>query len=154
MVMNNGIIIREYKPEDYLAISRRKLDMMTYLNFPDPVAISQNLGKGPAFTGTSNGDIIACAGVLIFWKGVGEGWAVTSPLVEKYKLTFAKVIHEKLTEIIKNYSLERVQTVVDAEHKISQEWLKRMGFGNETPDGMRKYIGGRTYYRFSLVKGD
>lgn len=143
------IEIRKYQPEDFLTIKRRDFDALAFMHFPNPKAIASRLAKGPAFT-MLNGNIIACAGVLPLWKGSGEGWAVTSPLVEKYPVTFAKSVFLKITEIIEEMQLIRLQTVVDAEHTVSQNWLKRMGFKDEGL--MRKYLGGRDFYRYAWIR--
>lgn len=143
------IEVREYRPEDYMIIKRRDFDSFTFMSFPDPKAIALKLTKGMSYTIT-NGDVVACGGVLPLWKGVGEGWAVTSPLVEKYPLFFAKSVWEKTTEIIEKLQLVRLQTLVDAEHTISQKWLERMGFTNEGL--MRKYLGGRDFFRYAWIR--
>ena len=148
----NDIEIRDYKPEDYIRIQRREFDDKVFSFLPNPEISAHNLAKGPAFTGLFEGEIIACGGVLPFWKGMGEAWLVTSPLVEKFKLSLAKSVHDKLEEIIKKMKLERVQTLVDGEHITGQKFIERLGFINETPNGMRKYLGGRTYYRYALIK--
>jgi len=144
------IEIRPYEPDDYLKIQRRHFDSLTFMNFPNPRLIASHLAKGPAFTGIAPEGIIACGGILPLWKGVGEAWVVTSELVNLYPLTFAKVIWRKLGELIENNHFERVQTTVDKEHIVSQKWVERMGFQNEGL--MRKFLGGRDFYRYSFIK--
>ena len=144
------IEIREYIPDDYLKVNRRHFDSLTVMHFPNPKLVAINLSKGPAFTGVANGEIIACGGILPLWKGVGEAWVVSSELVSLYPITFAKVIWRKLKSIIEELELERVQTTVDVEHKVSQKWLERMNFENEGL--MRKFLGGRDYYRYAWIK--
>ena len=146
------VTIRPYQPEDYLAITRREFDEITFKNRSNPDATARELAKGMAFTGVNEGGIIACGGVLPIWKGVGEAWAVTSPLVQKYPLVFAKTMRSKLIEIIIANSFERVQTIVDAEFRVSQRWLERMGFKYEGE--MEKYISGRTYLRYAWIRRD
>lgn len=143
------IELRDYKPEDFMIIKRREFDALSFMKFPNPKLISLRLTKGPAFTIT-NGNIIACGGVLPLWKGVGEGWMVTSPLVEKYPILFAKTAWAKITEIIENLQLVRLQTVVHSEHIVSQKWLQRMGFTNEGL--MRKYLGDIDYFRYAWIR--
>lgn len=150
----NEIEIREYKPTDYIRIHRREFDAKIFAILPNPAVSAYNLSRGPAFTAISNGDIIACGGVVPFWKGVGEAWLITSDLTEKFKIFFAKTVHNKLEEIIKLMDFKRVQALIDSEHLIGQRFIERLGFKNETPEGMKKYIGGRTFYRYSLVKED
>jgi hypothetical protein len=146
--------IREYRPTDYIRINRREFDKKIFSNIPNPMVAAYNLARGPSFTGVYEGEIVGCGGVILFWKGVGEAWLITSPLVDKFRLTFAKTIHRKLEELIKSLDLERVQAIVDAEFKTGQKFIERMGFINETPSGMKKYIGGRTFYRYALIKGN
>lgn len=144
------IELRLYRPDDYFRINRRKFDLLTFLNFPNPKNISETLAKGPAFTGLIDEEILACGGIIPFWKGVGEAWVVTSHFVCEYPLFFAKTIWRKLNGLIILMNLERIQTVVDAENIVSRKWVERMGFVNEGP--MRKYIGGRTYIRYAWIK--
>ena len=144
------IEIRQYIPGDYMRIMRRRFDMVTFLNFPDPYEVAVNLSKGPAFTGANSDEIIACGGIIPLWKGVGEAWVVTSPLVEKYPFTFAKIIWRRLRALTDIMDLTRVQTTVDAGHEVSIKWLERMGFVNEGE--MKRYIGGRDFYRYALIK--
>jgi hypothetical protein len=143
------IEIREYKPEDYMIIQRRHFDSLTFLNFPNAELVAKNLLKGQAYTIT-NGVPIACGGILPLWAGVGEGWVVTSPLVEKYPVIFAKTVWRATVELIESMDLDRIQTVVDVEHTVSHKWVERMGFKNEGL--MRKYLGGRDFYRYALIR--
>ena len=145
------IEVRQYVPDDYITVNRRYFDSLTIMHFPNPRSVANNLARGPAFTGLADGEIIACGGILPLWKGVGEAWVVSSELVSLYPITFAKVIWRKMKAIIEELELERVQTTVDAEHKVSQRWLERMNFKNEGV--MRKFLGGRDYYRFAWIKG-
>jgi len=144
------IVIRPYIPEDYMKIQRRHFDSLTFMNFPNPKLIGENLARGPAFTGVAPEGIVASGGILPLWKGVGEAWVVSSELVNFYPLTFAKVIWRKLKELIENNHFERVQTTVDKDHLVSQKWVERMNFEKEGL--MRKFLGGRDYYRYALIK--
>ena len=143
------IELRKYQPEDYMTIQRRHFDSLTFLNFPDPRAIAMNLARGPAYTLT-NGEIIGCGGILPLWKGVGEAWVISSPQVEKHPIAFARTIWRKLFELIDSMGLERVQSLVDAEHKVSMVWVERMGFKQEGL--MRKYMDGRDFIRYAWVR--
>jgi hypothetical protein len=145
------IEIRQYVPSDYLRISRRAFDLTTFIGFVDPYSVAENLMKGPAFTGECNGDIIACGGIIPLWKGVGEAWVVTSELVEKFRFTFAKVVWRNLRVQIDAMELDRVQTVIHKDHKVSIKWAERMGFVSEGL--MRKYISGCDFYRFAWIRG-
>ncbi|GAF67455.1 unnamed protein product [marine sediment metagenome] len=149
MQKDHDIKVREYVANDYMVIHRRHFDSLTFLSFPDPEKIAKNLSTGPAYTIT-NGVPIACGGILPLWEGVGEGWVVTSSLVEKYPIIFAKTVWRSTLELIESMDLDRIQTVVDAEHTVSQIWVERMGFKNEGL--MRKYLGGRDFIRYALIR--
>ena len=144
--------IRKYKPEDYMAIQRREFDLITFLNFPDPREIAENLANGVAFTGIVDGELITCGGIMKVWEGVGEAWIVSASSVDHYPFTFAKIVVRGLRDIIKELKLERVQTTVDSKYLVSQKWLEWMGFVNE--GRMRKYINGRDFFRYALIKED
>lgn len=132
-----------------MRIKRRDFDMLTFLNFPNPRVIARNLLRGMAITGFHNGEILACGGVMPLWKGVGEAWVVTSPLVEKCPFFFMRTVWRRLLTFISIMELERVQTTVDAEHEVSLKWVERMGFKQEGL--MEKYIGGRDFFRYALI---
>ena len=144
------IKVRRYTPDDYMRISRRRFDMITFLNFPNPREVANNLAKSVAFTGLIDEEIVVCGGVLPYWKGVGEAWVVSSTLVERYPIFFAKTVWRRLELIIEIMDLERVQTTIDAEHEVSMRWAERMGFVREGL--MRKYIAGRDFYRYALIR--
>lgn len=143
------IELKQYSPEDYMKIRRRDFDMLTFLNFPNPKTVARNLLKGMAVTGFNSGEIIACGGIVPLWKGVGEAWVVTSPLVKRYPFSFMKVVWKRLIIFMKIMELERVQTTVDAEHEVSLKWIERMGFVNEGL--MKRYVNGRDFYRYALI---
>ena len=144
------LTVRRFRVDDYFAIDRRRFDMLTYLNFPDPQAMAENLHKGPAETIINSRHIIASYGIVPFWKGVGEAWAVTSDLVTEHGVFFAKTVFRGLVRTMDELKLDRVQTSVDVDHLVSRKWVEWMGFRNE--GNMRKYIGGHDYIRYALVR--
>ena len=146
-----GTVVREYIPEDYMRMERRKFDLITFQNFTNPNAVATNLAKGIAFTILADDDVVACGGILPLWNRVGEAWVVTSPLVVNYPVLFAKTVYRKLLAIIEMLNLERVQTTVDVGHEVSLNWVEWMGFEQEGL--MKKYIGGRDFYRYALIRG-
>lgn len=143
------IQIRKYVPQDYLEIQKRNFDALALLEFPDLNAMAWSFTRGPAFT-MVNGDIIACGGVLKLWKGVGEGWLLTSPMIERHRVAFGRAALKTINRLMDELGLERLQTMVDAEHKVSQNWLLWMEF---RPEGkMYKYLGGRDFIRYAKVR--
>jgi hypothetical protein len=143
------IEIRKYVPEDYMTIQKRKFDALALLSFPEPMAMARSFLRGPSFT-MVNGDIIACGGVLKLWKGVGEGWLLTSPLIEQHRMAFGRAAVKTINRLMDEMELERLQTMVDAEHWTSRGWLQWMGFKLE--GRMAKYVGGRDFIRYAKVR--
>jgi len=141
---------RKYVPEDYLKINRRKFDLVTFENFPDVEQVAKNLSRGYGYTGLADGEIVGLGGILPLWKGVGEAWVVSSPLVARYPLFFYRTIYWMLEELMEKMELVRVQTTVHCKHERSIKWVEKMKFKNEGL--MRKYIGGQDYYRYARVE--
>lgn len=144
------ITVRPYRIDDYMNIQRRHFDALTFMNFPKPELVAKKFTKGLGYTIEAPEGLVASGGILPLWKGVGEAWVVTSELVEKYPLVFAKTAWRKLYEMMANMRLERAQTTIHKDHAVSQRWAERMGFENEGL--MKKYLGGQDYYRYALVK--
>jgi hypothetical protein len=88
---------------------------------------------GPAYTALINDRIAFCAGFGILYRGVAEVWAATSPLVERYPILFHSTVKMFLERTINDLKLWRVQVVVEREHRVSRNWLERLGFSAEGP---------------------
>ena len=147
--------LREFRVEDYLEINRRKFEMLTFLQFPDAKEVAKRLAMGPAYTIANSASIIASGGIVPFWKNVGEAWIVSSESLPQHKFYFIKTVLKKLQELGRNY--DRIQTTIDAENVVSMKWAEWIGFECEgdpkTGVGlMRKFIGGRDYWRYALVR--
>lgn len=133
-----------------MTIERRHFDSLAYMQFPQPELVAKKFMEGIAYTIEAPEGLVASGGIIPLWKGVGEAWVITSTLVEKYPVLFAKTVWRKLHEIINTNDIERAQTTIHKDHVVSQRWAERMGFKNEGL--MRKYLGGEDYYRYALVK--
>ena len=105
--------------------------------------------NGPSYTGMIHGEVVGCAGVFIHWPGMGEAWVLSSPLVERFKLSFHRAIKQTLNGIQDNLKLHRIQCVVHADYTRSQKWVERLGFKKEgllnkyAPDKAAYYMYGR-----------
>ncbi len=76
--------IRDYEPQDYLAIQCSVEEMRSRLGQPlARYALFHKLGM--AYTAADpDGQLMACGGLHDLWPGVGELWLVVSPLARKY----------------------------------------------------------------------
>lgn len=127
--------------------------MVTFLSFTDPVALARAMATGPAFTMVEDESpaIIACGGILPLWRAVGELWMVSSPLVEAHGVKFTMAAIRMVEGVMREFEMERVQTSVDVRNEKSIKLLNLLKFKNEGV--MRKYIGGRDFFRYARVEG-
>lgn len=86
---------------------------------------------GPCYTLIVDEQMVASAGMVIHWPGMAELWAITTPLVEDYPLTFHRVVRDGLDKQITEHGLHRVECTVLTNHKVSVKWLTKMGFDIE-----------------------
>ena len=93
--------------------------------------IAQWTGMGLGFTAFVNGRPICAGGVVLLRQGVGEAWALTTPLVEAHRLVVARFAMVGLPAIVKALELHRVQVSVQRCHHASQRLVERLGFTRE-----------------------
>jgi len=106
---------------------------------------------GAGYSVFDNSGLIFCAGVIPYWKGVGEAWILCDVRVKHYirELYFYTELY--LDKIIDRYKLWRVQSSVMADYYAGHRFLERMGFKKEGL--MRKYDWqGKDYYLYARIK--
>jgi L-amino acid N-acyltransferase YncA len=105
---------------------------------------------GPSFTLLVEDKIVGSAGVVLHSEGRGEAWALLSSLFFNYKKTSLKYIKNKLSVIAENYSLRRVQILVDPNNLKALIFAERLGFQQE---GLLRAYGsnGEDYFMFSRI---
>tara|TARA_R100001163_G_scaffold1414_4_gene2270 strand:+ start:957 stop:1394 length:438 start_codon:yes stop_codon:yes gene_type:complete len=124
-----------------LKISLERLQPAHLLEIHNSGAIEGQLGadqvydnwqlykNGDAFVGKSGSKIIAAAGVMDMWPGVGEGWAMLTPdaaglsVVRKFKEMFDLIL------IANNY--HRIQATVRADFVKGIRFAQWLGFESE-----------------------
>ena len=98
-----------------------------------------------------NSKLIFCAGVIPYWKGVGEAWIVCDACVKHYirELYFYTKLY--LDRIVDRYKLHRVQSSVMVDYQPGHRFLERMGFRREGL--MRQYDWqGKDYYLYARIR--
>jgi hypothetical protein len=93
---------------------------------------------GPSFSFYAGDILLACAGIRIFWPGVGEAWLCCSPGIENYKRELIIYARAYLAGMIKNNGLWRVECNVRADFPNAIRLVKKLGFSIE---GKRKQYG-------------
>lgn len=108
---------------------------------------------GPAFTFLYEGAIIACAGVTIYWEGMGEVWLATSKIWPRFSKAAVVWTRDVLDFIQTNYNLRRIQADVAAGDQMACRFIEHYGFVREGL--MRKYdMLGRDTIRYARVRED
>jgi len=105
---------------------------------------------GMSFTGMLNNKPIAAGGVFPLWNGVAEGWVLATEEINKYPITFSKVIKLRCDMLLKNNSIKRFQTSVKADCDVAIRFAKFLGLKEE---GLMKNYGpdGADFYRFARI---
>lgn len=144
------LIVREYQPEDFLNI--KLMDYELHCREGQPVEKWAALKKtlGPAATVVDPaGEIVFCCGVHDMWPGVGEIWAVFSPLAQKYAHTW--IVAKTLLAVgFKDY--RRLQAALDpADCPEAIRFDERLGF---QPEGVLRCYGphGEDRIMYALVR--
>ena len=116
---------------------------LTWLTLqPSQLALSQTLTlahglglkqAGPCSTAMVGMDVVACAGVVEFWEGRAQVWALLS---DQFPL-YVKEIHRAVREFLHSYHVARLECVVDPRHERALRWAKHLGFTFES--AMPKY---------------
>ncbi len=111
----------------------------------DVDAQSKATHLGTAFTGFSEGEIIACAGIIPLWNGVGHAWVTMGANYMNHKNFIHRQVVSYMAKIIAGMELHRVQATVVCDFMPGVLWLERMGFKLEGklvrygPDGSDHY---------------
>lgn len=95
--------------------------------------------------------IIACAGIIELWPGVGEAWALVSALVEKYPLCFHRAIKHGLRNIQNAHHFHRIQLTVKVDSPTNYfNWVHILGFQWE---GLQRMFGPdrNDHYRYARI---
>lgn len=134
-------VIVPFKPGHALAIQRRDADRLATAGVDREEWARRCANAGPAWTMASDGQIVACMGVALFWSGTGEVWAVTSGLVETLRLAFYRMSKQGIAALqdqAGGLRLRRVQATVPVWHQRSRLWVEALGF---QPEGTLRLYG-------------
>jgi hypothetical protein len=81
--------IRDYEPQDFLDIELMDYEKRYREGMPITPWAKLKKYLGPAYTVVdAQGRIVFCTGIHDLWPGVGEIWAVFSPLAREYPYTW------------------------------------------------------------------
>lgn len=128
----NGDVLPFEPRHAYEILDRNVREQDTQLSsYPDWDEHVRRWAKHPAYTLIIDGQVVGCAGVVIFAKGRGEAWALLSSLFYRHKKTAYRAIREGLGKIIDERKLYRVQGLVKPDLEAAKNFIKHLGFQEE-----------------------
>ena len=100
-----------------------------------------------AFTGITD-RVIACAGVLEYWSGRGEAWALLSKSSGREFI----YIHNAVKRFLDVCPLQRIEATVDENFSKGHQWIKLLGFIQESIPMKHYYPNGGSAILYSRIK--
>lgn len=88
--------------------------------------------SGPGFTLLYQGKVIASAGVIRLWSGVGDGWACLGPDARRHLRAIQFYTHRGLTMVCREHKLRRLQALVVKDFEAACRWATSLGFHVES----------------------
>ena len=109
------------------------------------------LKHGPAYAFLDGETIFACAGVTIYWPGMGEVWLVTSQAWPRYLREIVVWTRKVLDQLQDENNLTRIQADVVSDNAAACRFVEHFGFVAEGI--LRKYdVLGRDCIRYARIK--
>ncbi len=133
--------VRRFRPWHMAAIQQRQYDVKVD---------GQPTAKVLGFTILKGQDVVACVGVRDLWKGVGEGWVLTSPLVHECPKLFTALTLRGLRWLERNRGYHRIGARVITSFVEAQRWAEALGFEFEGPE-FAVGPGKEDFYRYGRV---
>lgn len=114
----------------------------------DARATARSHLTGDALSGFIDERLAACAGIMGFWPGVGEAWAILTDVGRAHPMLVHRAIRDGLRAIMRERQYRRIQADVYRDFEVGRIWAVRLGFRKESvmrayaPDGkdMVRYV--------------
>jgi len=112
----------------------------------DAMALAQS-GSGWALVCEEG---VACvAGVQPQWDGRGVAWCLLSEIAGRHMVSLTRAVRRYLDGL--DYA--RLEMYVDAQHDEGCRWARLLGFKNETPEGMPRFLpNGNTAFMYGRAR--
>lgn len=105
---------------------------------------------GPAWTLCLDGSPVACGGVVLLWRGVGEAWSLSAEGLGPFALRLHRIVAARLAEAEARHALHRIQASVRTDNNQGRRWLARLHFREE---GVMKGYGPMGHDFMRLARG-
>jgi hypothetical protein len=140
------IEVTDFKPEHIAMIELHEAAEFLLSN---PKAALQLGDSKYSFTLMLEGKPVACAGVVEFWHGRGEAWAVMSKACKPYFFQ----IHNVVKRFLEVCPMRRIEASVSVEFGAGHRWVKALGFKCEAPVRKAFFQDGSDSALYALVRG-
>ena len=140
------MIVVPYRPEHLqsLLLQPNQEFMRCFMDKPEygnALAVPEK-----SFTALEGSRVLACAGLIPWWEGRAEAWAL---LAGGLKRDFVS-IHRATLAYLNTCGFRRVEATVDADFAKAVRWMEMLGFTYEGP--LAKYTpDGRDCLRFARI---
>lgn len=115
----------------------------------DPARRQGMLNCKHAFAAEVEGTAIAAAGLLEYWPGRCEVWAVFDPACKPYFLQ----IHNAVKRFLRVVYVRRIEAIVETDFTAGHRWVKSLGFKMEA-ERLRSYtVDGLDVSLYVMIKG-
>ena len=142
---------REYEVDDFITIQLSEVELLNQIGQPIEEWGEYHRRHGMAVTVEDPaGEIVFCFGVHHKWTGVGEVWAVYSPLVQKYAMSL-RLTQSFLKTLEEQFGYYRLYATVDIRFPETVRFVEKLGFEAE---GLMRRHGphGEDRMMYALVK--
>jgi len=127
------ITLREYKEGDIEIVRQNPLEEAVK-DYPE---LKPDATK--TWTVIKDDKIVSVFGIVPMWDGVAEIWFMPTKDILDSKIKAYLFIKKTFEKTIKEHNLRRVQATIRTDYPRGKKMIERLGFKNETPEGMREY---------------
>jgi len=136
--------IRPYKFEDAMKLEPKEEGVKNKLDYETWARMNE---MGPAYTIIVDGEIIACAGIRIFWEGSGEAWSILSKEnSSKYIRLIMETFGKRLKFVVEKLKFRWVQVSINSNNDKGIHFAQHFGFKRKCemkgylPDGSDAFL--------------
>lgn len=135
-------------------IQLKEIGALTYLtNHVDTEKLKVLVNQPHSFAAVDGEEVLACLGVIEYWKGRGEAWAFFRQNIGARFVS----IHRQVVSFLDSVDVRRIEACVEVDFERGHRWIKQLGFVMECPLMPFYQINGQSssrYVRIKPVKGE
>lgn len=117
--------------EHLACMDLRDVELRNFFQLDDAIPRLDSMKEiGAAWTMIHDGRVLCCGGVVPMMPGTATAWIVPSIWVNDYPRVFAKVVRERLDQLMEDMNLHRMETVC-LQDELHTRWMGWLGFEKE-----------------------